>query len=100
MYHVKLADEMKKRNNIERIGTVAGLVIGVNPLKISILNGDVILGEDDLYVCQSATDYTMDVITTEETGTAYHQGLQVNDKVAMVAAENNQKFFVIDKIVG
>ena len=100
MYDVKLAKELKKRDNIDKIGGIEGRVISIDPLKISILNGDVILNENHLYICQNATEYTMVVTTPQGTGTALHEGLKLNDRVAIIAAENNQKFFVIDKIAG
>lgn len=98
-YDVELAKELKSRNNKNNIGIVVGTVAGVNPLKISIYGGEILLNEDNLYVCKNATEYTMKVTTDTAIGVATHEGLKINDKVAVIATEDNQKFFVIDKIV-
>lgn len=98
-YDVELARELKSRNNKDNIGIVVGIVAGVSPLKISIYGGEILLNEDSLYICKNATEYTMKVTTDTEIGVATHEGLKINDKVAVIATEDNQKFFVIDKIV-
>lgn len=98
-YDVELAKELKIRNNKDNIGIVVGIVIGVNPLKISIYGGEVLINEDSIYLCKNATEYTIKVTTATETGIATHEGLKTNDKVAVIATEDNQKFFIIDKIV-
>ncbi|MGE4272055.1 MAG: DUF2577 family protein [Desulfitobacterium sp.] len=99
MYDIELAKALKSRNNISKIGAIVGKVVGINPLKISILGGDVLLTGDSLHVCREATEYTMEVTTTDGAGTAKHEGLKLNDRAALIATEDNQKFFVIDKLV-
>lgn len=99
MYDKDLAKKLKERDNVDRIGPVVGTVVSENPLIIRIYDGDILATGNNLFVCRNATTYAMDVLTQNETGTATHEGLKINDKVAVMATENNQKFFVIDKLV-
>lgn len=98
-YDIELAKELKSRNNTNPIGIVEGTVVAINPITISILNGDVIIDSENSYLCKNVTEYTMKVATSNGTGTATHEGLRVGDRVAVLATENNQKFFVIDSLV-
>jgi hypothetical protein len=51
-YSEKLAKMFKERENKQRIGPLLGTVVSSMPeLKISILDGDVILYKDQLYMC-------------------------------------------------
>jgi hypothetical protein len=96
MYAIDLAKQLKSRNNTDKIGIIVGTVVSESPLTISILGGDVLVSGNNLYVCRNATTYTMAV---SPSGTATHEGLKANDQVALMATEDNQKFFVIDKLV-
>jgi len=96
MWDTDLAKEFKNRNNESFIGVVVGTVENINPLTVSIYGGKALLTGDNLYVCKNATQYTMTVSTG---GTATHEGLSQGDKVAVIATEDNQKLFVIDKLV-
>lgn len=99
MYAVELAKALKERNNIDKIGITVGTVRSVNPLRISILGGAVLLQADQLIICKNATEYTVEVTTSEGIGTAIHEGLKVGDRAALIASEDNQRFIVLDKVV-
>jgi hypothetical protein len=95
-WHTELAKMFKVNENKEYIGIIVGTVVGVNPLKISIYGGQAFITEENMYICKNATEYSMQVSTG---GTVIHEGLKVNDRAAIIATEDNQKFFVIDKVV-
>lgn len=72
----KMADEFKKRNNKPTLGFIAGTVVSKNPLKISVLSGQVIV--DNGYKFQNAT-------------------FEVGDDVVLIVSGDNQSFFVAGK---
>lgn len=84
-YDIELARMFKERNNKKSIGAIIGKIVGVNPYKISIFDGQIILQQEQLYFCENILNNT--------------NSLKVNDEVMLVATENGQKFFVIDKVV-
>ncbi|MEG3040902.1 MAG: DUF2577 domain-containing protein [Clostridium sp.] len=106
----EIAKEFKERNNINRSGVCVGKVISVNPLKISILDGSVILSKNLIYVCSNLLSgvkkanikldsiATLGVITTSGEIT-FTNILKVNDLVMCVPTENEQKYFIVDKVV-
>lgn len=95
-WHNEFAELFKENQNIEYIGIIVGTVVGIDPLKISIYGGQAFITEENMYICKNATEYNMTVSTG---GFVIHEGLKVGDKAAVVATEDNQKFFVIDKVV-
>lgn len=72
----KMADEFKKRNNKPTLGFITGTVVSKNPLKISVLSGQVIV--DNGYKFQNAT-------------------FEVGDNVVLIVSGDNQSFFVAGK---
>lgn len=84
-YDIELAKMFKERNNKKSIGAIIGKIVGVNPYKISIFDGQIILQQEQLYFCENILNNT--------------NSLKANDEVMLIAAENGQKFFVIDKVV-
>lgn len=101
-WDVDLAQELKNRNNESRVGIIVGTVVSINPLTISIYNGKGIFTGDNLYICKNASEYNMTVSIVlgdnTYTGTVKHEGLKENDRVAVIATEDNQKLFAIDKL--
>lgn len=101
--HIDVAKEIKKRNNETYIGAVVGTVEQINPLIISILNKQAIFSGNNLYVCKNVTEYQIPFSLSSPdgavSGTITHEGLKLGDKVTVIATEDNQKIFVIDKVV-
>ncbi|WP_333860806.1 DUF2577 family protein [Clostridium sp.] len=102
-WHVELAKMFKNNENIEYIGILEGTVIETNPLKISIYGGKAFITDKDLYICENVTEYQLPFILSSPdgmvSGTITHEGLKNGERVAIVATESNQKFFVIDKVI-
>lgn len=98
----KLSVEIKKRNNEKFIGIVVGTVVSINPLSISIYGGKSIFSGERLYVCKNATEYKIPFTLSSPdgavSGTITHEGLREEDRVAVIATEDNQKLFIIDKL--
>ena len=46
----------KDRDKPDSIGPCVGTVVSAGPLKVSILNGDVILQNEQLYICNHVLD--------------------------------------------
>lgn len=101
-WDARLANQFKKRDNKSYIGAIVGKVVGLTPLTISILNGNAVFQEEKLYVCKSVTNHkeevSVDINGSICKGEVIHEGLRENDRVMLVATEDNQRFFVIDKI--
>lgn len=80
MWDVGLAKMLKERDNKNSIGPCTGKVVGINPLKISILDGQIILQQYQLIRC------------------AHVVSLIINDEVLVIPAENEQVFFIVGKV--
>ncbi|MSU03209.1 DUF2577 family protein [Tissierella pigra] len=124
MWDVGLAQMFKERENKINIGPCVGKIVGVKPLKVSILDGQVILQEGHLYICQSLAkrEYKLELnadgdigdiaITSkpsnplisfnisekEKTKLTLYFELKQGDEVLIIPAENQQVFFIVDKI--
>lgn len=121
MWDVGLAKMFKERDNRSLIGPCTGKVVSVKPLKIEILNGDVILQEEQLYISRSLLDRDYDcdvsgngsgmgsVVSYPGTLVSFnltrdsHSGktklyfeLKVDDEVLLIPAVNEQVFFIVD----
>lgn len=106
--YTKLAEEFKSRDNEDYIGIVVGTVESIIPLSVTISGGKAIFPEVDangnklLYVCKNATEYQIPFQLESPnggvSGTITHEGLKQGDKVAVIATEDNQKLFVVDKL--
>jgi len=66
-WDIALAKKFKERENKLSIGNVVGNVISSFPnLKISILDGNVVLNKEQLYCCESVlAGYTREIKTTD-----------------------------------
>lgn len=124
MWDVGLAQMFKERENKINIGPCVGKIVGVKPLKVSILDGQVILQEGHLYICQGLAkrEYKLELnadgdigdiaITSkpsnplisininhkEKTKLTLYFELKQGDEVLIIPAENQQVFFIVDKI--
>lgn len=124
MWDVELAKMFKERNNVDKIGNCIGKVVASNPLKIEILNGEILLREEQLYITDSATDkeykmkleagtgigdiainnlpsnplITLNVNAKDKTKLNLYFELKEGDEVLLVPTENEQKFCIVDKV--
>ena len=80
-YGSQLAQIIAKNENKKRIGVVVGQVISISPVKVSVLNGTVVLIPDQLYINSSLV-------------------LNVGDLVKVTPAEGEQTWFVDYKVGG
>lgn len=99
----ELAEMFKQRDNPNSIGITIGEVIKVSPIEIKY--GDsIILKDSHLVIVDSlknghTAEYEDDNGTSTVTKTITIKNvLTVGDKVIMIAANSNQKYFVIDKV--
>lgn len=76
MWDTELAKELIKRNNKKGIGSCIGTVLQEAPLKISIMNGKIIIDRANGYICSNII--------------AFKQG----DKVLVNSSEDDQTFFI------
>ncbi|WP_053242032.1 hypothetical protein [Clostridium sp. DMHC 10] len=74
-WDVYLAKVLKARDNIDYIGAVVGKVLNINPIKIGILDDNILLDEGHIHICASLKE------------------LYINDKVLVISSEDNQNFF-------
>lgn len=117
-WDVGLASMFKERNNKSLIGPCVGKVVSVDPLKVSILNGDVVLEGDQLYMpsgllekefkCDIKASGDIGEITgvagnlksldiTKDTGLIkLHFELKEGNDLLLIPTENEQTFFIID----
>ncbi|MFR5264450.1 DUF2577 family protein [Clostridium sp.] len=107
----ELAREFKKRNNNSKLGALVGKIISTNPVRISLLNGQVI-AQNNIYICNSVLldDITLDVdynldniaehgtVNTSGNLTIKNEYLKNTDLVLVICSEDNRTFFVIDKV--
>lgn len=80
-YAIDFAKELKNRNNVKRVGNLVGTVLSVTPLKIGILNNEVMLDNSNCYLCSSLID------------------LIINDKVLVISDALGTEFYIVDKVV-
>lgn len=83
-YIVEQAKQIVKRNNISRIGNSLGTILSLEPLKISISSGAVILDNSICYLCNSLSESNI---------------LKVDDKVLVISDATGTEFFIVDKVV-
>ncbi|AOY76689.1 DUF2577 family protein [Clostridium formicaceticum] len=124
-WDVEISKLFTERNNRQVIGNVVGKVVSTFPnVKVSILDGTVILEKDQLYCCDHVlAGYTRefqsesegDIIThtpppqiydahtvmesLEHTGKiTYIDTIKVGDEVLLVSTVDEQTWFIVDKI--
>lgn len=102
--------EFKNRNNPQILGHKIATVVEINPIKVSVLDGQAFFSEDNekqkLIVGSTLKEYKLPVtvsVSTDTgtytgTGTAIHEGLKVGDKLICEFTQNNQELIVIDKV--
>ncbi|WP_187296375.1 DUF2577 family protein [Tepidibacter mesophilus] len=106
-YSVEVAKIFKGRENKTQIGNIVGKVVEKLPeLKISILNGEVILYREQLYMCnslmlenirkyQTSTDKSL---WNTENYFKFTEELKQGDEVLLSHTADEQTWFIIDKI--
>lgn len=106
-YATDLAIEMKKRNNVKRIGNLVGEVLSLSPLKIGILGNEVMLDSTNCFVCNNLKEQIerkatlkIDGYTTGDANGAitFKEILKIGDKVLAISDAEGQYFFIVDKI--
>lgn len=124
-YAEEIATLFKDRNNPKTLGPQIGTVKSVNPLKIELLDGQILLDSDDVLICKALKEgakdkatlkinaYTVAATATDSRGDTinsisvpvksdydieltYKQVLTVNDLILCLPAGN--KFVIIDKV--
>lgn len=124
-YADELAKLFKERDNPNILSPQTGVIKSVTPLKISLLDGKILLDSDDVLICHSliegakakadikinaysvgvaATDSRGDTISSISVNTksnydaeiTYKQVLEVGDIVLCLPANN--KFIIVDKV--
>lgn len=124
MWDVGLAKMFKERDKSNNIGACVGKVVGVDPLKISILDGNIVLQENQLYITEGLLkkEYKFELIAGDNVGNiaitskpanplisinindkdktklTLHFELKVGDEVLLIPTENEQVFFIVDKV--
>lgn len=122
MWDVGLASMFKERDNKGKIGACIGTVVSVNPLKISILKGNIVLQGEQLYIPEILYKKTyklelkadnnigeiaitskpsnplisININDKDKTELILHFELKKDAEVLLIPAENEQSFFVID----
>ena len=109
-YDIKFAQELKNRNNPQTLGHKIATVVQINPIKVSVLDGQAFFSEDNerqkLIIGNALKEYKLPVtvsITTDRgtytgTGTAIHEGIKVGDKLICEFTQSNQELVAIDKV--
>lgn len=117
MWDVELAKMFKERNNKDLIGPCIGKVVAASPLKISILDDQVVLQGGQLYITEGLTtkEYLIDYSDGDVSGNLSTSGsltslnikdgkatlkfsLKIGDEVLLIPAASEQIFFVVDKV--
>lgn len=80
MWDVGIAKMLKERDNKNQIGPCVGNVTSINPLIIDILNGEISLQENQMYIVDNLIN------------------LEINNKVLVIPAEFEQVFFIVNKV--
>lgn len=90
----ELAKILKERENPNIMGIQVGTVVSVTPLKI-VIGDKIILDTDNLVVTEGAYyDYVLGAETVQR-----KIKLTKNDKVILIPSNNEQTYFLIDKVV-
>jgi hypothetical protein len=115
-WDTELAKMFKERENKATIGNVVGEVTATDPeLQISIIDGNIILYESQLYCCDhvlsgysrqftapnlsGTVDITDSLTITGLSGTVeLTDTLATGDKVLLIPTADEQTWFIVDKI--
>ncbi|WP_321833639.1 DUF2577 family protein [Clostridium butyricum] len=99
MWDIELAKEFKKRNNAIPDEAVIGKVNSVNPVSISLFNGQSTFSGEQVYVSGSLSVYTGTCEVDGKTSTCtIDRSLKVGDSVLCVPTNNGQKWFIVEVI--
>lgn len=101
MWDVGLASMFKERDNKEKIGPCIGKVVSPKPLKISILDGMIVLAKDKLYISEILLDTykrKCKINGGTESSFEFTDTLKVDDKVLLIPFESEQLFTIVCKI--
>lgn len=100
------ADEMAKlfreRDNKKTLPPQIGIVKSVTPLKISLLDGQILLDNDDVLICHALKEgnkANADIKIGDTTNSAeitFKNVLNAGD--AVLCVESGNKFIIIDKV--
>jgi len=107
-YAVKLAKELRNRDNQDIDEAIIGDIIETNPIKVSLFNGKAIFTDGiNCYICESlksiSGSITIDSIPGLGSVTSkciISRELNKGDKVMCVPTANGQKYFIKDKVEG
>lgn len=77
-WDIDLAKQFKQRNNNTPIGAVIGQVISIEPFKVSLFEGKIIL--DNAYKCVNCI-------------------VEIGDSVLCIADSTGQTFYIVDRVV-
>lgn len=110
----EMARLFKERNNKPFSGFVIGVVKSVNPLIISIEDGQAMIDEDDLYSLQSLASMVFESLTfdipvlhssvtdlqakQEFKASVQMKPLSVDDLVALLPDKTEQQYLMIDRV--
>lgn len=98
------AKMFRDRDNQGKIGNVTGKVISPIPnLQISILDGNAILDNDDLYCCnQVLIKLAEETVTVDGTQLTIlkkeEETFNIGDEILLVPDETESKWFIVDKV--
>lgn len=94
----ELAQELKNRENESKIGNQIGVVASTDPLKVSILEGAVIL-DDELYCLNHLLAHSVNCkINGIDSTIDFESQLNIGDSVLVSPSENQQSWFIVGKI--
>ena len=98
-WDVDLAKEFKKRNNSIPIEPTTGKVDSVNPLSVSIYNGDAVLTGSMIQVSKNLKKHTGTCTVNGYTGTCeIDLSLKVGDSVLCIPTSNGQKWYIAEVV--
>lgn len=99
-WEYNLAKEFKKRDNQDVDEPIIGVVVGTNPIQISVYGGSVILNNTNSYISSSLVTLTGTGIYNDTNITCtIDRNLKNGDKVFCIPFNGGQKYFVADKVV-
>lgn len=105
---VELAKEIKNRDNPDVDEAIIGKLMSVNPITISLFNGQAIYTEGvNCYICENLKGISgnIDLENVVDHGTistkfTVTRNLNVGDEVLCIPTAGGQKYFILDKVVG
>lgn len=109
--YTALAKEFRKRDNIKDVGCIVGRVMNELPdLKVSILNDQIILSAEQLYISDALFKETYDISlsgdmtindvlqTISGDVSMKVDPLKKGDQVIVIPSGSGQEFFIVDRV--